>query len=203
MQEMIPEPPFRTCCSMGVIYATMYLSVPSGSPGTVPSFFPTTLPVALTANEGKGMGLSAIASPVLETSGAVSAVGFAGTAPVSAPMYVPTGAELAGSKRSAQVKVAADIWTMLLQGTIILMPLTVIVPPASLGDGAPIAGSTGGVQMRNPVSRVASWMNPVKANWGVGGVNAQAPVAQSSPKPRTNVVMSSFRMSVSFPIVVC
>src|SRR3954463_16482178 len=69
------------------------------------------------------------------------------------------GAARVGSKSCAQVNAVAGICRIVLQGTIMVMPFSVTVPPTR-------ARSTPG--HIDPSSRVADWMKPSMSNCGVG-----------------------------------
>src|SRR6267154_5029678 len=144
MQVISPDPAFSPCWVMGEMSPTMYWRLPAAS-------F-TTFPSARTSNEGyaNGEGESASARPVWPDDWAL-AVPFSGTA--------LTGAETLGSKICAQVIAVAGSCRMVLHGTVMVMPFSVMVPPQRIGS------TPGHIE---PSSSVADWMKPSMSNCALG-----------------------------------
>src|SRR4051794_10587269 len=173
MQLILPEPMLRPCWEIGTIKPMMYSSNPA-------AFF-TTLPTTRASKEGKGAGLSLRARPVW-----FGAWLFA--RPLSPTVELPIGVakeatmlppESSTGNNCAQVMVFAGICKMVLQGTTILMPLSVSVPPQRMGS------VTAGQRLP---SSVAAWMKPVESNCGVGDGFSCAPALPAQSKATMSAV---------------
>ena len=102
-------------------------------------------------------------------------------------MFVPTGMTPTSlltpscGNSIAQLTVLAGIWMMVLHGTIMVMPLTLTVPPHR--SGSVMAG-------HRLLSVVAAWMKPVTSNCGVGDATlpgtACALAADAASKPASS-----------------
>src|SRR4051812_31936047 len=173
MQLILPEPMLRPCWEIGTIKPMMYSSSPA-------AFF-TTLPTTRASKEGKGAGLSLRARPVW-----FGAWLFA--RPLSPTVELPIGVANEATmlpfasrtgKSCAQVMVFAGIWRIVLQGTTILMPLIVTVPPQRMRS------VTAGQRLP---SSVAAWMKPVESNCGVGDGFSCAPALPAHSKAAMSAV---------------
>src|SRR5256885_11024492 len=180
MQLMIPTPAFAPCWLTGAMSPTTYWfsAAPVVGFGTG-----TTLPIARISKDGNGpdpgtAGLaSARARPV------VPAAGLPGR-PLSPAVLLPTGRTPSSGltppcgNSIAQLTVLAGIWMIVLQGTIMVTPLTLTVPPHKSGS------ATAGHRL---LSVVAAWMKPVTSNCGVGDATlpgtACALAADAASKP--------------------
>src|SRR5258705_8166175 len=158
MQLILPDPTLSPCWEIGAISPTMYWSLPAAS-------F-TTLPRARTSKDGKGLGVPPLVS---ESARPVWFGDWLWACPFNPTVELPCGAANEATmlpfasrvgKSCDQVMVLAGIWRIVLQGTIILIPFSIIVPPQS------IESLICGHSVR---SSVADWMNPSESNCA-GGV---------------------------------
>src|SRR5712664_295198 len=133
MQLIVPAPALRPCWVTGTIRPTMYWSLPA-------AFF-TTLPTTRTSKEGKGPPVAVPGEVESLSARPVCPGAWVWACPFSPTVDVPTGwayeammlpfASSVG-KSCDHVIVFAGIWMIVLHGTVILMLLSVTVPPQSI-----------------------------------------------------------------------
>src|SRR4051812_31172145 len=186
MQLITPIPAFAPCWLTGAMSPTTYWleTTPVTGSGSA-----TMLPIARMSKDGNGPepGTSGFASPRARP--VVPASGPPGR-PLSPAVLVPAGAtptsELTPScgNSIAQLTVLAGICKTVLHGTIMVMPLTVTVPPQR--SGSPING-------HRLLSVVAAWMKPVTSNCGVGAAMEPAAACALAPPAPSTAVSSATR----------
>src|SRR5207248_3052187 len=183
MQLMIPTPVFAPCWLTGAMSPTTYWfsTTPVAGFGSG-----TMFPTARMSKDGNGPDpgtagfASARARPVVPAAGPP---GMPLRPAVLVPTCVTPTSPLtpACGKSIAQLTVLAGIWMMVLHGTIMVMPLTLTVPPQR--SGSAIAG-------HRLLSVVAAWMKPVTSNCGVGEATlpatACALAADAASKPASS-----------------